>query len=232
MVFPANANPAAALTDAYGRPTQGLYTPPGSAEHIPVQSTSPDHASSPSSSVTFGAPNLPHHNTNTSASNFIGMQPAVPDMANVMFPSADPFAYPEQPMTVFENHFGPMEAMNGGFDMANGSSNVPSGHQHQTIGDWMASSQAGGTGNDYKPAIGSAGPADFGLGDWIRPQQQGQQNQHIMPQHAHPHQQQQQRHGPQGPGQGEVIDYNALFTGQDAQLSGMGIPGWFNGGIV
>jgi len=212
------SNPAAAFSDGYGRPTHGLYTPPGSTDQLTQASLSPEHPSSPSS-ATFG----PGVNIGQApAGVFHSMQPPVPDMVNVMFPSNDPFAYPNQPMTTFENHFGPMEGMPGAFNMVSGDVGAMARAQPQTIGNWMATSQAG-TQADLGPPLGATTPGQFGILDWAGttgpPIQQTQQAQQHQPM-QHP------QGGP--PNQADGINYDALFVGQDPALGGMGIPGWFN----
>ena len=69
------------------------------------------HSASNSNGAEMQTTNSPNSSIpSTSSQGPYGMQPfsgqAVPDLTAMMFPSADPFAYPNQPMTTLENgHF-------------------------------------------------------------------------------------------------------------------------------
>lgn len=78
----------------------------------PYRRSSQDtYSASNSNSAEMQATNSPDSSIlSTSSQGPYGMQPfsgqAVPDLTAMMFPSADPFAYPNQPMTTLENrHF-------------------------------------------------------------------------------------------------------------------------------
>ena len=86
----------------YPSPTPALYTPPDSTEHIPQSGNiSPSSAQNPSVPMAYAGPN----------STLYNLQPAIADLSAMMFPSSDPFAYPNQPMTALENAgFGAVDA--------------------------------------------------------------------------------------------------------------------------
>ncbi|KAK8172028.1 fungal-specific transcription factor domain-containing protein [Phyllosticta citrichinensis] len=98
-------------------------------------------------SPVFSQTPQPHHQYTFSPvqSNFIdrinGLNPPIPDLSAMMFPSNDPLAYPNQPMTTFENN---------GF--SNITPNDASASTHSYLDSFASSSQRSGQGTPVSSA--------------------------------------------------------------------------------